>query len=511
MTLHGNKPLRVVSSALVKKTIDTAETELRSCWRVVAALSSCKLEPDFGESLVKFQLRLLEAIATVEETYRVIKQEEKRLVSRKSRLNPDWFRKRMAQLATYTKALAHVLGIARAIGDGFAWFFYERDRKLIDEHLKHQRQPLLPPKIGALGERLTLKNMLVIDQKMLLYHGITTFLRIGDFSLIDLKTMRVSSIGELKTERPDDEHIQTHVALVASNPAQLPRIPIRKGAPKAAPAILPAAMVERRKRQLKVMRAAMMAAATRGRKAMEATRNDFHFAELEQVASRCGSRKFEWAQVGDGFIMGAVRLSPSRTRKLSSLLLNKATERAGHLATDAPEWAMKILSTTKRELNSLIIGTVCGDEKDFIAPRSAFPVALWPVDPAVLEDVLFSGVMLLTLLNPAHLWASIAEQGFELEFDEKGCVASATKKYGERVMELKNLGYYTHLISCFMLTERSVLALIEQLIEISHDRYKGGSMKIELDPKINRYRVPPTRKTRAGRIKKPPSGRKLLQ
>lgn len=66
--------------------------------------------------------------------------------------------------------------------------------------------------------------MLVIDEKLLLYHGITTFLRIGDFTLIDLKTMEISAIGELKTGRQDGENIQTQVSLVSTDAARLSRI-----------------------------------------------------------------------------------------------------------------------------------------------------------------------------------------------------------------------------------------------------------------------------------------------
>jgi hypothetical protein len=246
-------------------------------------------------------------------------------------------------------------------------------------------------------------------------------------------------------------------------------------------------MVERRKRQLKVMSEALAAATRQVKEVAAAALNDFHFDQLEDVAKRCGQKKFEWVKAGNGFIIGAVRVSTRGKGRLSSTLLNKGGDRAARLAEDAPEWAMKILCEDRR-LNSLIIGTLFGEERDFIAPKHAFPVSLWPIAPAVLADLLLQRVMIVTFLNPGHLWAALEAKGFTLEFDDKGRVISARKLEGARVTELENLDYYTRMIAYFFMTERSVISLIEQLVSTSNDRFKGGSMRVELDPRINRFR-----------------------
>ena len=44
----------------------------------------------------------------------------------------------MAQLSAYSKKLRNGLMLARAVGDRFVWFFYERDPQLTEEHLKLQ-------------------------------------------------------------------------------------------------------------------------------------------------------------------------------------------------------------------------------------------------------------------------------------------------------------------------------------------------------------------------------------
>ena len=92
------------------------------------------------------------------------------------------------------------IAIGRSLGDSFAWFFYHSERKHLEEHLKHERQLHMPPGIGGIGELEFLDKTRVIDNHLVIYHGTTTFLRIGDVSFLDMKTLRLTAIGELKTK-----------------------------------------------------------------------------------------------------------------------------------------------------------------------------------------------------------------------------------------------------------------------------------------------------------------------
>jgi hypothetical protein len=127
----------------------------------------------------------------------------------------------MAKLNGYTKAIEEALAIGRALGDGFAWLFYERDPDLIREHFKRQRQKLLPPGVGGMGESVALKKLQGLGGQLLIYHGTTTFLRMGDISFIDLKTMRVASVGEIKTRSLGGNKYEMNLRLVAGNQHQL--------------------------------------------------------------------------------------------------------------------------------------------------------------------------------------------------------------------------------------------------------------------------------------------------
>lgn len=273
------------SAQAIREALRTAEIEFGCCQRIVSALSGYRVEETTGEDVIGFQMRLYKAIADLEQVYRQIKREEKRLIREKARFKPHWFSKRMAQLAAYTRHVREGLTLGRAIGDGFAWFFYERDPQLIDEHLKLQPQLLFPPDLGAAGERVILERVRSIDGKMLIYHGVTSFLRIGDISLVDLKTMRVSCIGELKTSRIDPNRIKISVSMVAGEREQLPKFPTPESSKQnklSTP--LSSAMQARLTRQKKVMEESI----ARARKMRSGIRIDSESDFLLSRTRRCG-------------------------------------------------------------------------------------------------------------------------------------------------------------------------------------------------------------------------------
>src|SRR5207237_18409 len=67
--------------------------------------------------------------------------------------------------------------------------------------------------VGGIGEREFLRRFPALDGAMVLHHGITTLLRIGDVSLIDLRTLRVRAIGEIKTAKSKTDERQLSITL----------------------------------------------------------------------------------------------------------------------------------------------------------------------------------------------------------------------------------------------------------------------------------------------------------
>lgn len=477
---------RQISRALIVDELNTAYREFKWCFELVSSLSRYQNSEDTGQSILSFQVRLFRAIEKLEEVYRRIKKEENRLILKKDRLNAVWFPKRMAKLAYYRKVIMEALTIGRAIGDGFAWFFYQRERELIGQHLKHQKQNLLPPYIGRLGERLTLENLQGLAGHLLLYHGITSFLRMGDISFIDLKSFRVVTIGELKTHSVEKDKVTVSTSFLAKDKNNFLKLVEEKitetpGESKDTKK-LPAAMQDRLDRQMKVMRSAISNLGEEPVEKATAVSHEFYFDTLSDVVSRCHSKSFEFAKAGDGFLIGALKLP--KTKTWGDHLLRKTIGNMDRLFSPLSEWAKQILHE-KSKYNAVFIGSV-GEGERLSFSEGQMPFLMWPLSESILEDIIFQDVIVVTLYNPAFLIEQLRQRGFKIEMGERGKIKSVKRTHEKSVIELTNMNYYIGLIQDSLMTETAVIALIDQMTDmaIQREKDKGGSMAIELRPQI---------------------------
>lgn len=463
----------------VRASLDAAEPHFRECAVVVAQMTTGQRAENAGRAILDFQPRLFDAIEALESTYRSIKQEERHLITRKRALKQEWFCRRMATLASYSKIVRDGIAVGRAIGDAFAWFFYQRDRNLIAEHLKHQKQLLLPPKIGRLGERVTVTRMQGLAGHLVLYHGTTTFLRMGDISLIDLKTARVKCVAELKTQRLDEMSLEIRATFVAGSRDDLPAPPktIQLRDPKA-PAPMPPtpAMNERHKRQLRLLGEAI----SRTREASpppKEIRSEFYFAALEEAVCRANTRTFEYVQAGPGLLIAALRIGKD---SLGATLTHAgpAIERA---TAQAPQSAIKIILPNSKD-NAILLGDL-GLADHCVTDRNP-PLLAWAVDHKVLRQILFSDVFVVTFFNPAHLLKELRGRGFEIDDDLPRAV-HAKRRQGGRVFELGNLQYYFSLVQHALMSETSVIAMIDQMLDHTiEEANRVGSVRMMMRPMI---------------------------
>lgn len=489
-----NAPSPSISARAVRVALDDAEQKLAWCTRVVGALSGHKSDQATGEEVVEFQQRLYRIVVDLEVLYRRIKREEKRLIGAKARYNLAWFAKRMAQLAAYSKKLRDGLMLARAVGDGFVWFFYERDPQLIEEHLKLQPQLLLPPDLGAAGERILLENLRSVDGKFMLYHGITSLLRIGDFSFVDLTTLRVACLAELKTSRIDPQRINLSLSVISGDKDQIPRFPMREPSePRDPPPPLSASMQARFERQQRLMQASIVAAKKVRDRLTVSSDLGFHYRELEDVVRRSHARAFEYVKAGDGLIIGAWRVpgavsygAPSPKRRI---------DRMHELASDMPAWATKILDAGVT-WNSIAYGGLGGEDSLKVRP-TGLPFFAWPVDPQVLADIAFERVVVITLFNAGHLIKRLHAGGYHVELDEKGRLKRATKQVDNKLIELVNYSYFMSLVPWALMTEDAVMSMIEKSIEATISRPPDKHpAKVEFRPVIRRSSARDDRLTR---------------
>lgn len=473
-----------LSARTVSEALDVAEQKLAWCTRVVGALSGYSPDDATGGNVIEFQLRLYPIIADLETLYRRIKREEKRLIGDKARFNPAWFAKRMAQLSAYSNKLRHGLMLARAVGDGFVWFFYERDPQLIEEHLKQQPQLLLPPGLGAAGERILLENLSGVDGKFMLYHGITSMLRIGDFSFVDITSLRVACLAELKTSRIDPQRINLSLSIISGDKDQLPKFQVRNPNELREPTPpLSAPMQARFERQQKVMRTAIVTAKKAREGLTISSDSNFHYHELEDVVRRSHARAFEYVKAGDGLVIGAWRIPGSKSYGAPSP--KSQIDRMPELSNDMPSWATNILDAGDI-WNSIALGGFGGDDSLKVRANH-LPFFAWPVDPQVIADIAFERVVVITLFNAGHLVKRLHVGGYVVGLDEKGQLSRAIKQIDNKLIELQNFNYFMSLVPWTLMTENAVMSMIEQTIEatasVPLDKYPA---KIEFKPVIRR-------------------------
>jgi len=462
--------------------IDSVAGDFLSCLETVLALEGRATVADFGQSIAGFQPKLFTAIARLDGKYRAIIQEEKRLVLRKEKLDSLWFKRRMGNLAKYRKALREGILVGKSIGDGFAWFFYERDRELITEHLKHDFHTLLPPGDGRIGERKCLDAFRYVDGHFQLYHGITTFLRLGDCSFVNLSTMRISAIGEVKTKRTGEDTLTSSLSLVFGKDQDLPNFNSIVSKATNISEKFDQKTEQRRKRQVKQMTEAVSGEKSiRPENTVDPGDMEFSFKAIDKAVTECKVRNFSAKQVSDGMMICVFRLK--KKHKLSSALLSQSNKDLTAELGDFPKEVIQIMVPDRKD-NSLRLGSLGFAKENLISRSDRLPFVLWPLSAEVIIDVMLGSVLIVVLFNPLPFKLELEDRGYQVEISEKFMPISARKIVNDRSIILENLSYFFDLILYAGMSEKDVLWLIDQSLEIAKDKAQGQDFRMEIVPQI---------------------------
>jgi len=191
---------QLISPKTVKEKIDSAEKALNECFDMILDLNHAD---NLSNVLTMFQPKLAECLYELMSFYHELQREKVMLISIKSSCEKDTFVELIRKNARFSKIVSSTIEIGKSIGDAFAWFFFRDNRLELDKHFAHETTGLYVGGIGGRGELEFIKHSSNIDGLYVLYHGITTMLRIGDFSLYDLN-LGIVGVGELKTKASGD-------------------------------------------------------------------------------------------------------------------------------------------------------------------------------------------------------------------------------------------------------------------------------------------------------------------
>jgi hypothetical protein len=467
----------MISKKTIRSLIDEVETEFRNSWKTLAALKEGPQSETFGNEILGFQSQLATALFRLDDTYRLIASEKEDTINKKDRLNTDWFRRRMKLLATYQQIITRVIPIGRALGDSFAWFFYQRERDLLSKHLKRARIDHTPPGVGGRGELEFVKRVKHMDGLLVLYHGITTYLRIGDFSLIDLKSLTLRAIGELKTKQISKDQLEISYILVSSKPFRLStsskgkRLKVREK--------FPAHVEQRFRKQLDVMGASVI---HQKPDASIRFRGNSHYAELKKLAIGLKKKSVAYQKAGAGLMLIGLRTRRGGST-LASDLLGKSTFNFDRRLRDLKDHALKIVEMENtpghQNDNAMIIGNL-----DIETIIGTIPLFWWPVPLDLLEKMFFQQTMIMSLYNPAHLIARIRELGFEVETlnnpQAEVPFYRITKSIGNSQIEI-GINYFLTTIQGALVAEDGVIDTVSSVLKEAEAGRVPPNARVELN------------------------------
>ncbi|MCY6379350.1 hypothetical protein [Hoeflea prorocentri] len=468
----------MISEKRIVRAVDDANVHFLWCWERFQKLKRFEIEP---QDLTDFQVRLTAAFTILDRTYRLIKADQKRLIERKEQYSRPWFASRMGKLDLYLKAVKEALGIGRSLGDGFAWIFYKDESALLEQHNTEQRQLLLPPSVGGLGERAFIEKLQGLKGMFVLYHAITSFLRLGDVSFFDPVSGEIVGIGELKTRHVEGDRYDITLGFVSGGFEN----PMLKQDESEEPDVRfePLDQSTRKKlnKQMDQLGNALEMRVKADANPRIETSSKFHFEVLERNIQSCGARAFEMRKAGPGLILGAWR--PRLQSSLGKRIMRSATNIDA--AISPVEAAVAKILDPQLEDNCLFIGNLGNHETGFpVTPSGGVPMIWWPLGEQQIHDLLFGHVLVITLFNPAILWAILRKRGFEVILGRRSRVLKITKKVGKAGLDLENFSYFENLIPYALMDENAVADMIDASVKQIVAAAGGRPAKVGIRPHL---------------------------
>ncbi len=467
----------MISKQKVCQVIDAAAAKIERCWDALAQLRG--QGKSAGYEVKNLQTTLIAVLWSLDDIHRELHTERRRLIAKKSRYSQTWFKGRMATLSKYQDAVLHTISLAKTVGDGFAWIFYHKEFKLIDEHLKSQRQIHLPPRIGRIGERAFVERFQVFNDKLVLYHGITTFLRMDDVSFFDFAEHRITNIGEIKTEHVQGDEYLIRLAFVYGGKfASVVDVPEFHTQPKPKTEIETAQDIKLA-RQLSII-SKFLSGDKKQDKYKASQHGVFYFDELNRLIGDSSRKSMRTRKAGDGLLLVALRMPKSQL--LSRKLLSSKKFEVGKKLDGMAAVTSSILDQKSPD-NALVVSELGVSSKGVVGfLRGTVPLYWWPLKFDDLKDIAFSNVIILTLYNPAHFWRRLRKKGFQLTIGERARITTIKKPVRGRWAAIYNFDYLQSFITHYLMSEDSVIEMLERAIDISVP-LEGGT-RIDLSPQL---------------------------
>lgn len=464
----------MISKAKVQKLIDKVEICYRECWDMLYQLRISAINSE-SKKQFNFQFELAHSLFELDELYRSLHQERKQLIDRKENLNKDWFNNRMRLIQVYQDSLKQTIAIGKMLGDAFAWVFYSQDRELLKQHFKHENNFHTPPGIGGRGELEFVKRFPMLQDWLVIYHQITTFLRIGDISLYNLKENRLQALGELKTKETEKGHFEISVSVLGPT-SRFAKKPIFSTSEKSGSIDdlvspeLPQYLQEKLGRQLRKMAESFN---IRDADESSATLGEVHYDNLTELLRAMTKSDIAYQKVGDGLLLIGIKNSKNQ---LSKRLMDPTAD-FNKKFSNLPEQVSKIVNPEYSN-NTVTVHPWHSPSERYHLPAGMTPLLWWPIDLKLLEKFVFQELHIIAIYNSAHLIRKLQNVGLQVEHNlETNEFLIFKKVEGGYTTRLENFKYFISLIVRQLHSEKNVVDLVTRLISTSEQKVLSSEFK----------------------------------
>ena len=400
-------------------------------------------EGDFGAILYDFQPKLADCLYDLMSFYKMLQNEKQQLIAAKKHYDKKEFSELMSRNASFSKTVSKTIELGKNLGDAFAWFFFCDNRTELDKHFDHEPTGLF-----------------------VLYHGITTMLRIGDFSLYDTR-LGIVGVGELKTMRNGDK------LNIAANVTSKVKLCI-DGAKHISNSKSFECNIQRLQNDFPKLRN-QLSMHSELMKAEGSTKSDEIYAEYEYGLLDQLQQNNSMAINSDKSLLLLAQYS--QFDNLFSILSQK--EDAIKPPDNFFENAQNLI-TNCNDLDSFIIGHIANQVN-----RLSIPILWWNISNKLCRDIYFGKVSIITVFNPAKLLMCYVNDGFTVSMGCEFKNIKITKEFQNNEISIGNFESICYLITNGLMKTNAVYEsarLITKAIEAGEfEPNTSISMQIHLN------------------------------
>jgi hypothetical protein len=345
----------------------------------------------------------------------------------------------------------------QALGNAFAWFFYQHEPLLLKLHGQHQLADSLHADIGGAGEHAILSAVPMIDGAMVLHHGITTILRIGDISLIDLKSFRVKGVGEIKTSQVNKNELRVTVSCIADEPFSALSESERRDIPL--PAKLPRGQKKKLKKQTERMVSTLKKRQDKAPTHDMTLDEDRHLKSFSAALASAKTGRYSFTAIADGLMVAAYR---QRKCSLARALTRKTPSNLASRITNQPDLTRIALPGSAN--NALVISDFAyGDTGHPIHLLGTVPLLWWDLELELIRQLMFQELVVVTLFNPAHLISKLQQKGFDVSMSSEDGTLKVSRTSGDGRVTVEGMEYFKNLITHGLYSEEMVVEMIDSV------------------------------------------------